>query len=420
MPQRDLRFSASKALIGRRGCGSHAVGEHKLGDFNLLTKRNAVPSCGSIAVMGILLLFVGYSTSANELKVNGFPSDADFFPIGVWLQSPANAARYRKIGINTFVGLHQGPTEQQLTALAAQQMFAVPEQNEVGLKSVNRHVIKAWMQADEPDNAQPIGPERYGTCVPAAEVARRTQEIAVRDPTRPVMINFGQGVANDFWRGRGPCNGDQGYYSLAIQGADILSYDIYPIGSSIPQVKGRLEYVAHGVTNLVKRTTEVQSVWTVLETTALDPTRRPTAAEVRAEVWMALVHGATGIIYFVHEFEPSFREDAIFRYPDIVEVVTKTNQLIKSLAAVIKSPTVFGTIAASSITPVATMVKVLENTTYIFAVSMRNSPSIVRIKVDDSHGTNARVIGEARSVSITQGFFEDRFEGYGVHLYQIP
>jgi hypothetical protein len=29
-------------------------------------------------------------------------------------------------------------------------------------------------------------------------------------------------------------------------------------------------------------------------------------------------------------------------------------------------------------------------------------------------------LGEDRSVIITQGAFEDQFEGYGVHLYQIP
>jgi hypothetical protein len=368
-----------------------------------------------------LLLFVGYhSVPAGELPMNGFPNDADFFPIGVWSQSPGNAASYKAIGINTFVGLYEGPTEQQLAALAEQNMFAVAEQNDIGLNSLNRHVVKAWMQGDEPDNAQPIGLGLHGSCVPAIEVARRTRQMKDRDPTRPVMINFGQGVANEFWRGRGRCNGDQGYYNIAIQGADILSYDIYPVASQTPQVKGRLEYVARGVTNLMKRAGNEQRVWMALETTALDPAHRPSAAQVRAEVWMALIHGATGIFYFVHEFKPNFREDAVFRYPDIVEELTKTNRTIKSLAAVLKSPSMTGTVAVSSTTPIATMVKVFENTTYIFAVAMQNSPSTVRITVGDGHDINARVIGEARSVSIVQGSFEDQFEGYGVHLYQIP
>ncbi|WP_407116524.1 hypothetical protein [Bradyrhizobium sp. LMG 9283] len=367
-----------------------------------------------------VLLFVGASVSGGELQVNGFPTDANFFPIGVWLQSPTRAASYKAIGINTFVGLYEGPTEEQLAALARQHMFAVAGQNDVALKSVNRHVIKAWMQEDEPDNAQPIGPGLYGTCIPAIEVARRTQEMKARDPTRPMMINFGQGVANEFWRGRGPCNGDQGYYDIAIQGADILSYDIYPVGSTTPQVKGRLEYVARGVTNLAKRATDGQSVWMALETTALDPTRRPTAAEVRAEIWMALIHGATGIFYFVHEFKPTFREDAIFRYPDIVEEVTRTNRLILSLSPALKSPSLSGAISVSSQVPIATMVKVYKDNTYIFAVAMQNSPSTARITVNNVHQTSARVIGEGRSVSLAQGSFEDQFEGYGVHLYQIP
>ena len=382
---------------------------------------------GCRILAGVSLL-AGHLVSAGELHVNGFPKDTEFFPIGVWLQSPARAANYKALGINTFVGLYNGPTEAQLAALARHGMFAVAEQNDVGLKSRNRHVIKAWMQEDEPDNAQPLPLGRFGTlplggfgtCVPAIDVARRTRELKAVDPTRPVFINFGQGVANEFWRGRGQCNGDQGYYDSAIQGADILSYDIYPIGSKTPQVKGRLEYVARGVTNLVKRAADGQRVWMALETTALDPTRRPTAAEVRAEVWMALIHGATGIFYFVHEFKPAFREDAIFRYPDIVDEVTRTNQLIKSLSPVLRTSNISGVISLSSQVPIATMVKVHNDTTYVFAVAMRNSPSTARITINRAYQSSARVIGEARSISIMQGSFEDRFEGYGVHLYEIP
>jgi hypothetical protein len=371
-----------------------------------------------VGILGIALL-VGHPASASELQANGFPTDAEFFPIGVWLQSPARAASYKAIGINTFVGLHNGPTEQQLAALAQHDMLAVAEQNDVGLKSINRHVIKAWMHGDEPDNAQPLLFGLHGTCIPANKVARRTREMKSRDPTRPVMINFGQGVANEFWRGRGFCNGDEGYYDIAMQGADIVSYDIYPVGSSTPQVKGKLEYVARGISNLRKRASPAQSTWMALETTALDPTRRPTAKEVRAEVWMALIHGATGIFYFVHEFEPNFREDAIFRYPDIIEEVTRTNKLIGSLAPVLKSPNVSGTVAVSSQSPIATMVKVHKGTTYIFAVAMQNSPSTARITIGDVHHTRARVLNEARNITITHGAFEDQFEGYGVHLYQI-
>src|SRR5437879_1220542 len=60
------------------------------------------------------------SSPANETHTNwtrGTFSDPKFFPLAVWLQSPANAARYRAAGINTFVALWKGPTEEQLKAL---------------------------------------------------------------------------------------------------------------------------------------------------------------------------------------------------------------------------------------------------------------------------------------------------------------
>jgi len=188
-------------------------------------------------IVGFLSVLIGTSASADEFRINGFPSGTDFFPIGVWLQSPVSAAKYKSIGINTFVGLYDGPTDQQLAALARENMFAAAQQNDVGLNT-STHVIKAWLQDDEPDNAQPLPIAGYGTCIAAVEVARRTREIKNKDPSRPVLINFGQGVANEFWRGRGPCNGDQGYYDVAMQ-APILCRSI-SIYLSIPSARRHL------------------------------------------------------------------------------------------------------------------------------------------------------------------------------------
>ena len=48
---------------------------------------------------------------------NGPSPDPTYFPIGVWLQSPHRAQAYQAIGINTYVGLWQGPTTEQLETL---------------------------------------------------------------------------------------------------------------------------------------------------------------------------------------------------------------------------------------------------------------------------------------------------------------
>ena len=372
-----------------------------------------------LTAFSVLLVSTAVS-AAREDYPNGFPSDPGFFPIGVWLQSPARAPAYKAIGINTFVGLWNGPTEDQLAALTKYEMFVVAPQNDVGLHSANRGIIKGWLHDDEPDNAQPIGMGLYGSCIPATEVVRRTRDMKAHDNTRPVIINFGQGIANEFWRGRGPCNGDEGYYSIAARDADILSFDIYPVGSSTPQVKGKLEYVAHGVSRLVKLAAVDQTVWAVIETTAIDPGHPVSPIQLRAEIWMAIIHGARGIVYFVHEFAPILHEDAIFRHPEVVNEIAEENKVIKSLATVLNGPDLGGVVTVQSSVPIATMTKRYQNAVYVFAVAMTNAASQARFTLKRVNGTSALVVGERRDVTIARGAFDDSFDGYGVHIYEIP
>lgn len=65
---------------------------------------------------------------------NGPPKDPSFFPLAVWLQDPSNAEKYKALGINTYVALWEGPTDQQLAALKKSGMFVICDQNEVALK----------------------------------------------------------------------------------------------------------------------------------------------------------------------------------------------------------------------------------------------------------------------------------------------
>jgi len=362
----------------------------------------------------------GQPVPAAGLYANGFPADPGFFPLGVWLQSPKNAASYQAIGINTFVGLWEGPTEAQLAALAGHGMFAVAAQNEIGLGSANRGVIKAWLQEDEPDDAQPGWLRRYQPCIPAAEVARRSRALKARDATRPVMVNFGPGVADESWPGRGTCTGDLRYYDRAVEGADILSFDIYPVANDRFEIAGKLEYVARGVANLVKRAATGQRVWAAIETTSIRSGHRVTPAQLRAEVWMALLHGATGIFYFVHEWSSGFREDGIFRYPEIVREVAAVDRTITALAPVLNSPSLAGKVTVSAPVPIAIMAKQQGDALYVFAAAMQDAPSTARFAIRGLADAEAQVIGEDRAAAVANGILEDAFPGYGVHLYRIP
>jgi hypothetical protein len=359
----------------------------------------------------------------------GRPADPAFFPIAVWLQDPANAARYQKAGINIYVALWRGPTEAQLATLRAAGMPVICDQNRVALAHRDDPTIAAWMHGDEPDNAQEVtdpktGRRGYGPPVPPARIEADYRRLRARDPSRPVMLNLGQGVANDAWKGRGSGASLDDYYGY-VKGADIVSFDVYPVvGIDRPDGEKFLWYVARGIDRLVKFTAGARPLWSCIECTHIsEPTRKATPHQVRAEVWMALTHGASGLIYFVHEFKPHFNEHALLDDPAMLAAVTEINRQIHDLARVLNSPTIAGALAVKSSSadvPISTMVKRSGGATYVFTVGMRNAPTRGTFTLQGLPGeAKAEVLGEGRTVPVRGGTFEDAFAPYDVHIYRI-
>lgn len=348
----------------------------------------------------------------------------DYFPIAVWLQPPARAAQYKKAGINLYVGLWRGPTEEQLATLRQAGLRVICDQNEVGLKHRDDPVIAGWMHGDEPDNAQSLGSGRgYGPPIPPEKIIASYQRIRERDPSRPVLLNLGQGVAWDDWHGRGVRTRHPEDYLEYVKGADIVSFDIYPVTHDRPAVSSNLWYVARGVERLVAWTEGRKPVWNCIECTRIShPTAKPTPHQVRAEVWMSLIHGSRGLIYFVHEWQPRFNESALLDDPDMLAAVTAINRQIHELAPVLNSPSLPGVVRVTSTNPeapVAMMTKRQGDAVYIVAVAMRDGTTRARFELGDHHGTRVEVLGEGRTIKAEAGVFEDGFRGWDVHLYRI-
>jgi len=372
---------------------------------------------------------VSGASSLSARWRHGPPADPDFFPIAVWLQDPRNAGRYKQAGVNLYVALWGGPTEIQLAALKAAGMRVFCHQNRVGLAHRDDPTIVGWMHGDEPDNAQEVrdektGRRRYGPPIAPARIVANYERLRAADPTRPVMLNLGQGVANDAWKGRGP-GASLDDYPGYIRGADLVSFDVYPVaGLDRPDGAEFLWYVAKGVDRLMKWTAGQKLVWNCIECTRInDPTAKPTPAQVKAEVWMALIHGSRGLIYFVHQFKPRFNEHALLDDPEMLAAVTAVNRQIHDLARVLNSPTVTdgATVRSSDPeVPIDLMVKRTPEATYVFAVGMRNRPARGSFALHDLHGeATAQVLGEDRRLTIRDGRFADDFLAYGVHVYRI-
>ncbi len=375
--------------------------------------------------IALLALVASTTHAADNPFPKGLPRSPDFFPTAVWLQSPSNAARYKAIGINVYVALWQGPTEAQLDALDKAGMLAILEQSPRSLKFKDRPTIVGWMHGDEPDNAQSLGRDKgYGPPVAPAKIVAEYEAMRKADPDRPVMLNLGQGVAWDGWFGRGVRTNHPEDYTEYVKGSDIVSFDIYPACHDNKEVAGKLWYVPRGVDRLRQWTGGRKDVWCCIETTGIDNVRRKaTPAEVRTEVWMALIHGARGLIYFAHQFKPNFIEAGLLADDAIAREVGAINRQIHDLAPVLNAPETPGvaTVASSAKdVPIDILARRHKGETYVFAVAMREGETTGTFTLPGAKGDDrVEVLGEGRTIEAKGGTWTDRFPGYGVHLYRV-
>ena len=267
----------------------------------------------------------------------------------------------------------------------------------------------------------------YGPPVAPATLVTQYNKYKAADPTRPIYLGLGQGVAYDGWEGRGSNAPPDSQY---VPAADIIAFDIYPYnncgGDANEKVTcGQFWLNAFGVDRLHMWSNRNQAVWTDFETTviAAGSTSGPTAAQVRSEVWLALIHGANGVTYFVDTWNPSFREDGIFASTTMVNAVTALNAQIKSLAPALNSasvPNVVSATSSNSAAPVEILVKARGQVLYLFAAIARAGTATATFHDAGLNGrVTATVIGESRTVDVTAGGFSDDFAASAVHLYQI-
>jgi len=376
----------------------------------------AVLLVGGVLLLGSLAN--AQSGSPYSQWTHGPSTNPNFFPIGVWSQSSGNAQEFEKIGVNMFIGFDGNLDQASLSKFAKLKMPVIPTQNSVGLRSPQRPWIWGWGQMDEPDNAQPNGSGGYGPCIPPSTIVANYKAIKANDTASPVFLNFGRGASITSYEGRGSCTSDTAYYAQAIAGGDIISFDIYPVA----EYNGQLQLVPNGIDNLKTWSNGTKIIWNFIETTPFNGGAIPTPAQIRAEVWMSLIHGSQGIMYFVHQFSPTFREDGIFNYPTSVQAVTAIDAQIASLAPILNSPTITNGVhvsSSSSSVPVDIIEKRLNGATYVFAVARANNSTVGTFTVPGNPTATITVLGESRQIAMTSGQFQDNFGGYEVHLYQF-
>ena len=376
----------------------------------------------------MLSLCTGYAAPLPEklrVEVSGDPSH---FTIGVNMQHPSLAEQYAAAGINQFVGVDwPGVTADSLKKFADLNITVITTQTADTLKLKDSPVIVGWdIGWDEPDNAQGDGHGGYGPCIEPSKVQQRYAQLKKADPTRPIYMNFGRGVADTSWVGRGVCTGKTDMYNAYMKACDVCAYDIYPANGGCD---GNFTCVYQGLENLHawdprKGTAHPTPLGMALETGPIgdDASKSPTPADLRSEVWMTLISGATSINYFVHRFTKSGVDTSyLLKNPTMLAAVTKVNQEITSLAPVLNAANCSASAATVDDDRIAILARACSPTgMYLFAVNLAATTVTPTFTV--TSGSEVHTLGydePARNIPLVKAKFGDTFAKYQVHLYRL-
>ena len=391
---------------------------------------------GLITILGLCVPSGANAASIYDAWTKGPSKDPSYFMIGVWYQDSVYAPQYKALGINTYVVLGDSPSG--MATLKANGMTAVLSADDsASWTLLSDPAFTCWLLPDEPDNAQftgltiTINGTKYSGFpapgrIPPASIKSMYDQVKAADTTRPVHLGMSQGIADSNWVGRGTMSDPGGWpvaYTTYNTGCDITGFDIYPYVS-----KGidYLRFQALGLDNLKTiYGAGTKPIWNCFECTRVGSLTAsfPTAQAMRSEVFTSLIHGSMGIIWFVHEVAPRpFDSIALLHNPTQSAAVKVINQQVAALAPVLNTPSSVGKATATSSTTVSIdiMVKEYNNYIYILSAGMRNGAAVGTFRVNGLTGdSTAEVLGESRSVPVTNGRFIDSFLAWDVHIYKI-
>jgi hypothetical protein len=145
---------------------------------------------------------------------------------------------------------------------------------------------------------------------------------------------------------------------------------------------------------------------------------RPSPQQLRAEVWMSLIHGAAGVQYFCHRMTPLNETDCLDD-AETAAALARLNREILQLAPALNSRSyALRPSSSNGAVPVHAVLKQLAQERYVFAVGMADGAATATFFVRGAG--RIEVIGEGRDIVASDGVFQDAFAPYDVHLYRIP
>ena len=227
-----------------------------------------------------------------------------FFPIGLYDVPEAALQRIAQAGFNLV--LNGGKDARYLDRAGAAGLRVIPyirldRMREEVERAGARRALYAWYLFDEPDLNR-MAPEEY---------ARLAAKLRKLDRRRPIYLTvFSPRRYDDF-----------------VSECDVFAPNPYPIRRVEPEAN-ELRHVGLAV-DLARQAAGSRPVWAILQTFWAEPwwPRNPTPAELRAMVFMALNHGADGIVYFSYKSG----DRAITEHAELFEEIERINGRLRAL-----------------------------------------------------------------------------------------
>ncbi len=201
--------------------------------------------------------------------------------------------------------------------------------------------------------------------------------------------------------------------------ADILSTDPYPIGKApITKVSAYVETLRE-----ILHKNGDQSFWVVLQMFGSPPEgwpRCPSPAEERCMTFLALNHGAKGLVYFGYTPEVTRTEKGDKALsPELWNYMKELNAQTKEMSM----PYLLGKNADNVGCTEKTLdiaAKEYEGNIYIIACNTTGKEITADISCSELQtGDNAEVLFENRNITRQNGLLRDTFSGYAVHIYVL-
>ncbi len=264
-------------------------------------------------------------------------------------------------------------------------------------------LLLAWAQMDEPDANGGLSGK-----VSALHSRYAALTAIVNHP--PIYLNVG---GSDLLITNQP-------YTMAFGNADWVADDIYPVSGFLDDklMRGDLTLVGQ-VLDRFQETAPGKPRFAWIETNNILGMGDPTPAQVRGEIWIAIIHGARGILYFQEQVEPMF--DLLSTTGAVRAEMGRQHATITQLAPIIQGDINPASVGASGPAPLEIGWRTSTGATYVFAVNPTGTARSGQALMLKGAGPGpVTVFGESRTLTPNGPTITDDFPAYGLHIYVVP